>query len=860
MRYLIFAIGVVLVILQFIFAQGARYVSPTGDDNNDGTTPDHPWKTLSYALSHLTSDVETLYLMDGTFPVNDPLYIPDNGSASLTIRNYPGASPVITGDEILNWTSESDGRWSVSGVNWEVRIVVEDSRVLVLKSSENDLTAGSWYYDQSNQKLWLKTSDGGNPNSDHTIHVGHYPLDMWDALLNSDTRTHVTIDGITIKYSNGVGLQIDKPYHTIRNCQVYYAFREGILAYTSADNVTIRNNEVAWSAYTRAYVDFNSLGWEGAEPLAVYGADIDVQYNTVHDNFGEGLDVQYGAGPGTVSHNTCYNNAITNFYLDSAHDITAEYNTIYYSTNPYDQFADYPYNDIGHYYECVDIGVETVDCYNNIFRFNIVDGGGWVDYLLSMYSQESSEQNGVVNHCRNNQIVSNTFVRGQNGLYLWQDASDRVHDNIYENNIFAECNTVITTEANNGANHPTNNTFQYNDWYDDSGIVFQWDGSNYNSLSAWQAASGKGNGAISADPLFVDLASRNLDLQAASPCIDRGNPASSVPSGGGWRIDMGAREYTGNVVTRSIDGTGEYTFGGTRVKLLVTSDNFSSIQVEKHSGLHPQAPGSVQGYYTITPTGSGTVDIILYYDDADLNGETESALRLWRYTGSGWDGPYFSSRDATENWVRANGISSFSDWVLSDAQDDQSLPVHLLFFQATWQQGKVQLQWATASEVNTAYFTIYRKIPGEDFRKLAQVPARGNSTSGGEYTWTDFTPPADTLCTYRLTEVTLSGEEYLLRETNVSTHTIITDFYLENPYPNPFNSTVQIRFRVPKEEWVHLSVWNPSGQKVADLWQGTVPRGVHQIAWDARDIASGRYFIRLQSHSHSCMKPVTLIR
>ncbi len=860
MRYTVFVVVFILMFQMFALAQGVRYVSPNGDNNNDGQSPDHPWRTLSYALSHLTSDVETLYLMDGVFQVRGALYIPDNGSATLTLQNYSGASPIITGDTTFTWTSESDNRWSVSGVDWQVRMVVEDDQVLVLKSSATGLTPGSWYYDASNQKLWIRTTDDASPNSNHVVHVAHYPLDMWDALLNSDSRSNVVLDGITVKYSNGVGIQIDQTHHTVRNCKVFYAFREGILAYTGADNFQARHNEVAYSAYTRAYVDFNGLGWEGAEPFAVYGADIDIQYNYVHDNYGEGLDVQYGAGPGTVSHNTCTNNAITNFYLDSAHDITAEYNEIYYSVNPYTQFGDFPYNDIGHYYECVDIGVETVDCYNNVFRFNIVDGGGWVDYLLSVYSQESSEQSGVVNHCRDNQIVSNTFVRGQNGLYLWQDASDRVHDNLFENNIFAECNTVLTTDVNNNASHPTDNTFQYNNWYDDDGIEFDWDGSTYTSLAAWQNASGKGTGSLSQDPLFVDLSSRNLELQSASPCIDAGNPASTVPEGGGWCIDMGAREYTGSVVRRNIQGTGWYTFGGTRVKLNVTTDNFTTIQVEKHSGTHPLAPNSVSGYYTIVPQGSGVVDVVLYYDDADLNGQDENSLRLWRHDDTGWDGPFFSERNTSENWVRANGIDQFSDWVLSQAEDDQSLPVNLLYFSGIWQGKGVKLQWATASEVDVAYFQIFRQTELQAFQEIARIPAAGNSTITREYVYEDSTALPGRNYRYRLMEVNFAGTATVLRELRISTGSVVTRFKLDVPYPNPFNSWVQIQFSVPRTCTVILSLYDVQGQKVADLWHGKAERGEHEIRWQATGVASGVYLLRMQAGDFHQVQRLILVR
>jgi parallel beta-helix repeat protein len=51
------------------------------------------------------------------------------------------------------------------------------------------------------------------------------------------------------------------------------------------------------------------------------------------------------------------------------------------------------------------------------------------------------------------------------------------------------------------------------------------------------------NGNISADPLFVNPPAGDYHLAVGSPCIDTGDPADSVPPGGGDRIDMGALEH-----------------------------------------------------------------------------------------------------------------------------------------------------------------------------------------------------------------------------------------------------------------------------------------------------------------------------
>ena len=64
------------------------------------------------------------------------------------------------------------------------------------------------------------------------------------------------------------------------------------------------------------------------------------------------------------------------------------------------------------------------------------------------------------------------------------------------------------------------------------------------TMATWSDMEGglAGTGNIDADPLFWDPLDRDFHLQAASPCIDTGDPAGP-PDPGGSRADMGAFPY-----------------------------------------------------------------------------------------------------------------------------------------------------------------------------------------------------------------------------------------------------------------------------------------------------------------------------
>jgi alpha-amylase len=72
---------------------------------------------------------------------------------------------------------------------------------------------------------------------------------------------------------------------------------------------------------------------------------------------------------------------------------------------------------------------------------------------------------------------------------------------------------------------------------------------------------------------------------------------------------------------------------------------------------------------------------------------------------------------------------------------------------------------------------------------------------------------------------------------------------LLSSYPNPFNPTTTVTFRLHEASHVKISVFNTLGQEVAQLVNETLPAGEHQRQFYANGLASGVYFLRLQTPS-----------
>ena len=70
-------------------------------------------------------------------------------------------------------------------------------------------------------------------------------------------------------------------------------------------------------------------------------------------------------------------------------------------------------------------------------------------------------------------------------------------------------------------------------------------------------------------------------------------------------------------------------------------------------------------------------------------------------------------------------------------------------------------------------------------------------------------------------------------------------FRLEPNFPNPFNNSTNIQFYLPLSDKIKISVYDVLGQEVVLLTNSAYPSGIHSLRWDAEELSSGIYFIRM---------------
>ena len=171
-----------------------------------------------------------------------------------------------------------------------------------------------------------------------------------------------------------------------------------------------------------------------------------------------------------------------------------------------------------------------------------------------------------------------------------------------------------------------------------------------------------------------------------------------------------------------------------------------------------------------------------YYDITNLNGLYQITI------------PNTVTRITFDLLTYGNGglKNKYAHVSFLDILDVTPLPVELLDFQANLVEDGVELEWSTASEYNSDYFSIYRSVDASSWTKLADIPSAGFSTSLQEYKYKD-------------NSILYNYTYYRLKQTDI-------DGYKESWYP----------VHVFRRKNADGRTYNMMGQEVNQFYKGLI--------------------------------------
>ncbi|MGA2669510.1 MAG: T9SS type A sorting domain-containing protein [Ignavibacteria bacterium] len=95
---------------------------------------------------------------------------------------------------------------------------------------------------------------------------------------------------------------------------------------------------------------------------------------------------------------------------------------------------------------------------------------------------------------------------------------------------------------------------------------------------------------------------------------------------------------------------------------------------------------------------------------------------------------------------------------------------------------------------------------------------------------------------------------------NQNINEIPRDISLSQNYPNPFNPSTNIKFSIPKDDYVTLKVYDMLGNEVQTLVEGNHKAGSYTLYFDGSNLSSGVYFYKLTAGSFIETKKMMLIK
>jgi hypothetical protein len=180
-----------------------------------------------------------------------------------------------------------------------------------------------------------------------------------------------------------------------------------------------------------------------------------------------------------------------------------------------------------------------------------------------------------------------------------------------------------------------------------------------------------------------------------------------------------------------------------------------------------------------------------------------------------------------------------------------TLPIQFTSFTATPENGEVVLNWSTAEELNSDYFTVQRSADGISWENLQQVAAAGNSSSAAAYTSYDRSPLPG-VSHYRLMMTDKDGGTTYSIVALVNFNGNVSGISV---YPNPAVNYINISFSTPGN--YTLTLVNEIGQVLAT--NASVNAG--NLVWNVSNRTPGIYFIQILSQDgHSETRKIIIRR
>ena len=506
------------------------YVSTSGHDTNDGTSPQTAWRTVTYAAMKAIAG-DTVYIKAGLY--NDELvWIGNSGTENAPIifqgyQNTPGDTP--------------DPHYTPGAA-------LDSNVIPVLENLDQDLmTSGhgmgitTWaqgYFEIRNLGVTSFNYGIFPRNAHHVVIENVYAIDQKGHGIRLCDITNVTVRNCIVTDNSMCNILLERVQDgLVENCTSYAVSAEPDpldyhIALADSQNVVVRD--------CRAY----NLHWE---------------HTDAHTGHGIGIKDTAGGSSYPYPHsrdNTIVNCAAYNMgeYYFVAHEA---YNNVFEGCTAKGQFRAQAFWSEG-------INIRD-GAHDNTFRNCRVEGirtsVAFQDTTEGLHNPDTSD---IIQISSRNALVNCRFMDSDIGIQLWN-----AEENLFRNCLFDGTGRTLFIDFRFSRTNPGNtirNSIITNiegggqgDWGSGDRMLITYSDFWRNNFSQQGDVVPFGTGNLAQDPQFADAARGDYHLKSqqgrwdivsstwvkdtvTSPCIDSGDPAddfSAEPSPNGNRINIG---------------------------------------------------------------------------------------------------------------------------------------------------------------------------------------------------------------------------------------------------------------------------------------------------------------------------------
>ena len=173
------------------------------------------------------------------------------------------------------------------------------------------------------------------------------------------------------------------------------------------------------------------------------------------------------------------------------------------------------------------------------------------------------------------------------------------------------------------------------------------------------------------------------------------------------------------------------------------------------------------------------------------------------------------------------------------------LPIDLLYFNAACEEGKVNIIWSTATEINNDYFTLERSTDAINFSEVTKIKGAGNSSSLKNYFHTDENNSEIKPFYYRLTQTDYDGKSEVFPLITLAPCKNIETNSSINIYPNPASSEITINYFLLEDDNAKITLYDLSGKEMMKISNQKLSGGADQKKVSTGSLPSGLYFIKI---------------